>query len=437
MALLLALLCGVAIVVVLIKADDLPLEGWRVSGHDVQPTVLISIFATVANALFRFAFTEAVTISWWTRSLKGTNIRELHQCWNYGQSSVATFWPGRSLAFVAIASLSTLVIMIDGLILQRASTVQTITRLEHKNLTLHVSPAPFMRYATGIFADHVVLPNLYTPLFATVLQQYKNKQPLVLPDFGCKGACDFDLIAPGWNIECLPWSSPFRLASFDEAQSFAVNNSSNTSYTGPYLLQTMFWSNVTTMAYADTLLINLYEYRTGKTWPGGIGGSGGQNRIRFSSMVKATPAGNGTLNWRDCLLLEAVQRYPVTVQNNTIALRPMPPTQNYTEYNVLRDNDLTGQGNQGSTVGGLWLAVNNAFNGSAAVETNSGWLRIRPVGDTALSYLHSPNETGIGSFDVTWQDPIDDMITMIRELSLRVAVATTSHAPQDPRVVPS
>ena len=187
----------------------------------------------------------------------------------------------------------------------------------------------------------------------------------------------------------------------------------------------MFWSDVTTLAYAGTMLINLYEDRAGKPSPWGIGGSGGQNRIRFSSIVKATPTGNGTLNWRDCLLLEAVQRYPVTMQNNPMALRSMPPTQNYTEDNVLRENDLTGQGNQGSTVGGFWLAVNNAFDGRVAVETNSGWLRIRTVGDTALSYLHSPNETRIGSFDVTWQDPIDDTITMICELSLRVAVATT------------
>ena len=59
MALLLALLCGVAIVVVLIEADDLSLNGWQVSRNDVQSVVLISISATVANALFRFAFTEA------------------------------------------------------------------------------------------------------------------------------------------------------------------------------------------------------------------------------------------------------------------------------------------------------------------------------------------------------------------------------------------
>ena len=73
-----------------------------------------------------------------------------------------------------------------------------------------------MRYATGIFSDHVTKPSLYNPVFADVLQQYNTRQPMTLPDFGCKGTCEFDVVAAGWDVQCTRWTSPFRLMSVSE-----------------------------------------------------------------------------------------------------------------------------------------------------------------------------------------------------------------------------
>ena len=78
LALLIALLCGLAAIIVLLTSDGFPLDGWRIQGYNVQPTVLLSVLATITNALFRYAFTEGVRMSWWTRTLDGTANRDSH-----------------------------------------------------------------------------------------------------------------------------------------------------------------------------------------------------------------------------------------------------------------------------------------------------------------------------------------------------------------------
>lgn len=65
MAILLAMGCAVAAVSIAICSDKQPLDRWRVNGYDVQPAVLLSIVATVGNALLVYAFTRGATVHWY------------------------------------------------------------------------------------------------------------------------------------------------------------------------------------------------------------------------------------------------------------------------------------------------------------------------------------------------------------------------------------
>lgn len=50
----------------------------------------------------------------------------------------------------------------------------------------------------------------------------------------------------------------------------------------------------------------------------------------------------------------------------------------------------------------------------------------------ASGYLRSPNASAIASYDVTWDDPMEDMILMANELAFRTAYTTSSTVPGSP-----
>lgn len=85
----------------------------------------------------------------------------------------------------------------------------------------------------------------------------------------------------------------------------------------------------------------------------------------------------------------------------------MAPTHNYTEYLVERQPEISGIGNEPSTVGGLWLALYQAFHGVAAMETAAQWMRARTAKAVGLGYLRSPDASDISTDAVTWDDQID------------------------------
>lgn len=90
-SLILALGCAVAAVSVGIVSDGKPLDYWTIGSYEVQPTVLLSIFATVANALLVFAFTQGATIHWWNSAFQGATLKQLHSSYHYGSGLTAVF----------------------------------------------------------------------------------------------------------------------------------------------------------------------------------------------------------------------------------------------------------------------------------------------------------------------------------------------------------
>ena len=195
--------------------------------------------------------------------------------------------------------------------------------------------------ATGIIPDHSddLEPNLYHPLFASVLQQYQNRTPIVVPGSFCNGTCRTEVVAPGWDIHCTQSARPFRLISESEEQqeesdiTLASNGTilSNGSYTGPAETQTMFSVQV---VYNSTLT----SIRQAADY-------GGMNyNIILSAQYKATPGGNGTMGIHQCTLYEALVRYPLQMQNNTVTLGPMPASENRTVEQIIRQDESEGQG---------------------------------------------------------------------------------------------
>lgn len=441
LALITAILCGIATIAVLRASDGLPINSWHIAGYTVQPTVLLSIFATLANALFRYAFTEGAKVSWWVQAQHGASIGALHRSWDHAQSALPITTAGRDVTFNAVASFFVLMLLIDGPFFQRASSIGVITRHHSTQVKVNVSPSPFMLGATGIFADHDNwdAPTLLNPVYSEILQQYNNREALKLPEFGCKGRCELELTAPGWDIECERWTSPYHLMDTADWERWDQAYWHNQSYSGPANFQTMFWSNVTYDVAASDMWYRLYRYRNGSLPPGVSNNSYSFypeafpfNTILLSSMRKSTTDRNGTLAWRCCILREAVQRYPVIVTNTTVTIPRRNTEQSLTVYKVIRQGETSAQGGWPSTLGGLWLSLSQAFSGSATLEHVGFWEAVRTNSSSGQVYIDVANATMLNTLDVMWTDPIDDMISMIQELSLRTAIRTTSVPPQNP-----
>jgi hypothetical protein len=117
-ALILVLACTAGCIVVLISSNGKPLKAWK-----VQPTVLLALFSAIANTALAFALTQGVALSWWNRALKGSTVRELHQHWKFGTSIWACLTNLKWFNFVALANLMVTLVVVDGPLWQRSSTV--------------------------------------------------------------------------------------------------------------------------------------------------------------------------------------------------------------------------------------------------------------------------------------------------------------------------
>jgi hypothetical protein len=150
LTIILALGCTAAAIAIGIASDGKPVGYWTVNGHVLQPAVLLSIAATLTNTFLVFAFTKGATIHWWNMAFEGTTLKQLHSSYHYGSGVIAIFTSARSVNLVALASISMPILLMNGPLLQRASSVSQRIHLSQANLSIPISPAPFIQGATGI-----------------------------------------------------------------------------------------------------------------------------------------------------------------------------------------------------------------------------------------------------------------------------------------------
>ncbi|KAK4504248.1 hypothetical protein PRZ48_005164 [Zasmidium cellare] len=415
-SIVLAFGCAVTALTIGLVSNGQVLNAWVVGSYEVQPSVLLAITATVANALLAYAFAEGACLSWWTQVQSGTTLQNLHAGYEQASSIPGLFAHLPHFSRVAIASVAMLVLLIDAPLLQRASTIRTFESTTPANLTFHVSSDPLQMGATGLIADHSdkFAPGLYTPDFAQVVQQYNSRQDINITNSTCNGKCSTEIVAPGWDVSCTNGTMPFRLMDFYEMTNYQVlyekNQTSN--YTGPADTQTMFETNIT-MSWDYWNISNDYSIS-------------GLYSMNLYNIYKATAGGNGTMRWTNCTLSEALVRYPVNLENGTVTLQPMDVKDNRTVHQVYRQLETAGQMNHPSTLGGFWLALTNQYTTQANITPVGSWIQLDNSNAVANEYFAS-NATvdSLNGYNITWTDPMPDMLATIHELSLRAAIGLT------------
>jgi hypothetical protein len=332
LALIVGLGCGITALSIAMVSNGKPLDFWRVHGYDVQPTVLLSILTTVANIVLGYAFSCGLTVSWWLSALRGRTLRHLHTSQSQATSLVALFSRRPAFNVVTVASILLATLLMDQPLFQRG--IRVVTRQGNESIiaTFPVSSSPLQKGATGIIADHKddLQPALYHPLFSNVSRQYDLRDAIRIPGFTCVGSCATEIVTAGWDVACNESSTPYRLMSDEEFIDWrdsddSDENSTTVTYSGPARTQTMF--NVSAVYNASDAFA-----------------AGSNYQILISAMYNATPGGNGTMKRRDCILSEALTRYPVHINGDVLTLQPMPWSTNTTVQKLARDFESTGMG---------------------------------------------------------------------------------------------
>jgi hypothetical protein len=324
LALTLGFGCGVAALTIALVSDGKPLDYWDVYNYSLQPTVLLAILVTFANALLGYAFASGITIFWWSSALAGSTLRKLHASQSRGDSLISLLTLRPVFNAVTIASVFTILLSMDQPLFQRG--IRTVTRhsTDTRNMSIPISSSPIQVGATGVSQNIFAVlegPETFHPLFAQVVRQYQNREPIRLALPECKGRCDFEVISTGWEVDCAERQTPYRLMS---SVDFALWMNRNVSeYKGPLKTQSTFSVNVTMLEGTDEI---------------------GPFHINTSVMYKATAGRNGTMRWRSCNFTEALIKYPVEISNNTLKLQSLSPGTNHTVHRILRELELGGPG---------------------------------------------------------------------------------------------
>ncbi|EXJ58963.1 hypothetical protein A1O7_06394 [Cladophialophora yegresii CBS 114405] len=306
---------------------------------------------------------------------------------------------------------------VQGTFLQKASravpTQRQQTATSHLNIAPEL-PSEFTSTFTGRVTDSAVL----NPTFASVLQQFQARSTMTV-NSTCAGSCSGAVAAAGLVATCSmsPYNWTFAKDFYDDypaAQFNAFNISFGLSHDtvpgsngNPTYVPNSYYQ-----VWRNSRLTVDFHVKDG----------------RPATMVEDTPVTVGF--HRRCVLRPATVFYPVVISNSTIKLQGQMLEDEVLEFLDIYEPAIYGSGSgttwlgYASTVAELYATyVNVSYAGAAGYTyTRSGLFGtayLKTLGDVV-----SPR----AMIDVAFHDPTEDVLSGMRELAFRMALA----AAQDP-----
>ena len=105
------------------------------------PSTYLAICTAIANLAMRYACIQGVVIAWWYRASRGSTLTTLHYDWRSGTTLRGALTAGRRTGLLSLACIFSTVAIIDGPLLQRASTVRSAS-VQGSAVNLRVGIAP-------------------------------------------------------------------------------------------------------------------------------------------------------------------------------------------------------------------------------------------------------------------------------------------------------
>lgn len=377
-------ICSLAPVAILKDSDGKPTATWPNQKHPIQPAVLLSICAAVGNTLLRYALVQGWTIAWWVEALRGSTVGDLHRHWEYGTSVLASVTSTRHFNRIALGTLIASIVVIDGPLLQKATSSTTRPLTSAADITVQISPNPLPVGYTAVMTGHsgTVFPKF--DFVQQVMQGFNNRTAIRLNYTGCNGVCNTTLQAAGFDVQCSHTTQPYNMSGYSGGDS-SVMGSTNITFNN----------------------------------------DGYDGLIRVQTAFKSTPGCIGNLVVADCRYNIAQVKYPVQLSNGTVELLPLSTDANDTIKVWQLYQEVYGLGQHPSTLGGIYSVASTKYKSSSVFYFDGTPLSLMYSGEIPIQYLVA-NSSTLGTCDMYWTDPTPDIIAGIRELGFRTAIAATN-----------
>jgi hypothetical protein len=191
-ALFVAVVCLFASLGVLLGSRDAPVDSLY-----FQPTVYLAIATAMSNTALNAALAQAAPISWWYKACKGSTIQDLELEWEAGQSFPRAIYrslrQGRYFNLLTISSMIVALVVVDGPLLQRSSSVHSAT--VNRAIVQNISIAPELPtgFSGSKYSSDVQGTSVDTD---EVMRAFANDAP-IRSTARCAGLCTMTVRAPG------------------------------------------------------------------------------------------------------------------------------------------------------------------------------------------------------------------------------------------------
>nr|OQO16433.1 hypothetical protein B0A51_16617 [Rachicladosporium sp. CCFEE 5018] len=197
-ALLLILVCSMGSVLTLMLSRDRSETRWV---KKLPPNVILNGLNNVQNLCFGLAIGNGIAIAWWRKTLRGATIHELHRSWAFSTSLKDIAFAAKYFNIIALAALTAKLTMIDGMLMQKATTTYSNVDLP---ITSNVSMFANETFpSTGVISSRTSRSGSLLPWFMTDLVMWSQSGGLLPSTFqGCEGRCFFKVPAVGFALDC-------------------------------------------------------------------------------------------------------------------------------------------------------------------------------------------------------------------------------------------
>jgi len=394
-----------ACAVVVVASDGRTIESWP-----VPPAVTLAVLSSIINFSLGFALSVGVVIRWWRSAYRGTTLRRLHLIWSRGLSldfgrAVAGSGPSTRNVVLAAACIGA-VKFVNNPLLQRSVTAQTRDVVTNETMLFQIAThipdgwAGTVRNYTAFdptqdFSGPV--PAVLSGSSLYMKQRWWQNATMTsngLPGYTCDGTCRGWVEAAGFSCTCESTETTLNVTAPE-------NNGSS-----------LFFMDLTRHENASYAPYLLY-------------------RVAYVSDI--TNSCIATLVHEACEIQSAVVKYPVVIQNSTIALdyARFPDMRVVSTY--IASGDRSKPGPEYLPAGPL-TALQFQFddylwsNSTLAIDrTSDGVPSYRGIGFPVDFFYetqkaaYAANSLALQKCPLLWQRPTNYFVNAMREYMFRAA----------------
>ena len=416
-AVLFTLLTIPASLLVLLMSNGREVISWK-----IQPTVYLAILTAIGNSAIRLAATQGAMVVWWSHAVRGTTYLQLHYDWKMSSGAFGAISAGRRTNLIAIASLCAALVVVDGPLLQRASSVSLkvpATPVELQALLVPEIPAHF----TGVMLVDdqnapIGVPGAavdFTNDFLSTFRNYTGGVEMSQAILGCPGECLATVQAAALSlVSCNSTSSPIDFTTPFSAEE-----------------QTAFDDDEAVPLNRTAFNIAIYET---------LDEVGDERIVLYYGATDAAVSKScvGHYIKSYCQFAPGIAEYDVRITNNTITFVEPPSNPKMlqlanntriTNETIIQENLRVNANNLKTALGGIAAAgATNFYTYVGLVPSSPGHNPFtttydRFAFDMTTNYEAWDNQTDCAP---AWKDPTQQILTTLNELMFRTSIYTAA-----------